>query len=85
MEMISKIMYSLKQGLKGVFSNKTMSFISVVSITSVLAILGIVSCIVLNINSFMEKTKDEVNEIRVSLDSNLTKDKSLYVKEELES
>ena len=38
----------------------------------------------LNINSFMEKTKDEVNEIRVSLDSNLTKDKSLYVKEELE-
>ena len=84
MEMISKIMYSLKQGLKGVFSNKTMSFISVVSITSVLAILGIVSCIVLNINSFMEKTKDEVNEIRVSLDSNLTKDKSLYVKEELE-
>ena len=83
MEMISKIMYSLKQGLKGVFSNKTMRFISVVYITSVLAILGIVSCIVLNINSFMEKTKDEVNEIRVSLDSNLTKDKSLYVKEEL--
>ena len=84
MRIISKIMYSLKQGFKGVFSNKTVSFISVVSITSVLAILGIVSCIVLNINSFMEKTKDEVNEIRVSLDSNLTKDKSLYVKEELE-
>ena len=69
MKIMSKITYSLKQGLKGVFSNKTMSFISVVSVTSVLAILGIVLCIVLNINSFMEKTQNEVNEIRVSLDS----------------
>ena len=53
MEMISKIMYSLKQGLKGVFSNKTMSFISVVYIISVWAILGSVVCIVRNINSLM--------------------------------
>ena len=59
MKIISKIGYSLKQGLKGVFSNKTMSFISVVSVTSVLAILGIVICIVLNINSFMNKTQEQ--------------------------
>lgn len=84
MKIISKVTYSLKQGLKGVFSNKTMSLISVVSVTSVLAILGIVLCIVLNINSFMEKTQNEVNEIRVSLDSKISKDNRIKVKEELE-
>ena len=61
-----------------------MSFISVVSVTSVLAILGIVLCIVLNINSFMEKTQNEVNEIRVALDSNLSEDDTIYIKEQLE-
>ena len=84
MKIISKITYSLKQGLKGVFSNKTMSFISVVSVTSVLAILGIVLCIVLNINSFMEKTQNEVNEIRVALNSNLSEEDTIYIKEQLE-
>lgn len=84
MKIISKITYSLKQGLKGVFSNKTMSLISVVSVTSVLAILGIVLCIVLNINSFMEQTQNEVNEIRVALDPKLSEDNSLKVKTELE-
>lgn len=84
MKIISKITYSLKQGLKGVFSNKTMSLISVVSVTSVLAILGMVLCIVLNINSFMQKTQSEVNEIRVALDSKLSEDNRLKVKEELE-
>ena len=84
MKILSKITYSLKQGLKGVFSNKTMSFISVVSVTSVLTILGIVLCIVLNINSFMEKTQREVNEIRVALDSNLDKNDTLDIKDKLE-
>lgn len=84
MKIISKITYSLKQGLKGVFSNKTMSLISVVSVTSVLAILGIVLCIVLNINSFMEQTQNEVNEIRVALDAKLSEDNTLKVKAELE-
>lgn len=84
MKIISKIAYSLKQGLKGVFNNKTMSFISIVSVTSVLAILGIVLCIVLNINSSMEKTQNEVNEIRVALDSDLSKDDTLYIQEKLE-
>lgn len=84
MKILSKITYSLKQGLKGVFSNKTMSFISVVSVTSVLAILGIVLCMVLNINSFMEKTQNEVNEIRVALDSKLSEDNTISIKERLE-
>lgn len=85
MKIVSKITYSLKQGLKGIFSNKTMSFISIVSVTSVLVILGIVLCIVLNINSFMHKTQNEVNEIRVALDSSLSRDDTLYIKKELEN
>ena len=84
MKIISNITYTLKQGLKGIFSNKTMSFISVISVTSVLAILGIVLCIVLNINSFMETTQNEVNEIRVALDSSLSDNDSLYIKEKLD-
>ena len=50
MKLISKISYSIRQGLKGIFSNKTMSAISIVSVTSVLVILGRVLWIVLNIN-----------------------------------
>lgn len=83
MKVITKIIYSLKQGLKGVFSNKTMSFISIISVTSVLSILGIVLSIVLNINAFIDKTQNEVNEIRVSLDSSLNEEDTLYVEEEL--
>lgn len=83
MKIISKISYSLKQGLKGIFSNKTMSAISIVSVTSVLAILGIVLCIVLNINSFIETAKDEVNEIRVSVNSELKEDKLKNIETEL--
>ena len=83
MKIISKISYSLKQGLKGVFSNKTMSAISIVSVTSVLAILGIVLCIVLNINSFIEIAKDEVNELRVSVNVELKDDELNNIEKEL--
>ena len=85
MKMISKITYSIRQGFKGIFSNKTMSFISVISVTLVLAILGIVLSIVLNINSFMETTKNEVNEIRVAIDDNLSTEDSSFIKSNLES
>lgn len=71
MKIISNFLYSLKQGFKGIFSNKTMSVISVISVSSALIILGIVISIVLNINKFIEITKDDINEIRVSIDNNL--------------
>ena len=71
MKIISNFLYSLKQGFKGIFSNKTMSVISVISVSSALIILGIVISIVLNINKFIEITKDDINEIRVSINNNL--------------
>ncbi|MEG0050656.1 MAG: permease-like cell division protein FtsX [Terrisporobacter sp.] len=85
MKVISKVFYSIKQGFKGIFSNKTMSIISIVSVTSVLAILGIVLSIVLNINSFMMQAQDEVNEIRVSLESGLNKDEIVIIENKLKS
>ncbi|MEG0180895.1 MAG: permease-like cell division protein FtsX [Peptostreptococcaceae bacterium] len=71
MKLISSILYNIKQGLKGILSNKTMSFISIGSVSASLIILGIVISIVLNANQFIENTKDEVNEIRVTIPNNL--------------
>ena len=74
MKLVSKILYSLKQGIKGVFHNKAMSFISTISVTASLIILGIVLTIVLNINQFIKSTEDEINEMRVSIETDLDDD-----------
>lgn len=75
MKLISKSLYSIKQGIKGVFSTKMMSFLSVISVASSLIILGIVLTLVLNVNQFMNVTQDEINEIRVSIQPDLEKEK----------
>ncbi|MDK2562749.1 permease-like cell division protein FtsX [Romboutsia sedimentorum] len=80
MKLMSKFLYSLKQGIKGVFHNKTMSFISIISVTASLIILGIVLTIVLNINQFIKVTKDEINEVRVSVESNIEDDARIELK-----
>ena len=83
MKIISNISYNIKQGFKGIFSNKTMSFISIGSVSASLIILGIVISIVLNVNQFISSTKDEVNEIRAMVSSDLNKDEIQKVKEEI--
>ena len=83
MNLMSNFLYSVNQGIKGVFSNKTMSAISVISVSSALIILGIVISIVLNINQFIEVTKDEINEIRVSIDTNLNESQIQKFEEDL--
>ncbi len=80
MKLMSKFLYSLKQGIKGVFHNKTMSFISIISVTASLIILGIVLTIVLNINQFIKVTKDEINEVRVSVQANIEDDARIELK-----
>lgn len=83
MKIISNFLYSLKQGFKGIFNNKTMSAISIISVSSSLIILGIVLSIVLNINHFMKVTKDEINEIRVSISSEVDENKKIDFEEKL--
>ena len=55
MNLMSNFLYSVNQGIKGVFKNKTMSFISIISVTASLIILGIITSIVLNTNQFILK------------------------------
>lgn len=74
MRHISKILYSIKQGIRGVFHKIGMSFVSVLSITSSLIILGVVITIVLNINNFIDTTSDEINEMNVTMESDLGSD-----------
>lgn len=80
MKLVSKFLYSLKQGIKGIFHNKTMSFISIISVTASLIILGIVLTIVLNINQFIRATKDEINEVRVSVEADIDDDTRIELK-----
>lgn len=74
MRHISKILYSIRQGIRGVFHRIGMSFISILSITSSLVILGVVLTIVLNINNFIDTTSDEINEMSVTMDNKIVKD-----------
>lgn len=71
MKVLSNFLYSVKQGIKGLLKNKTMSFISIISISASLIMLGIITSIVLNANEFIKTTKYEINEIRVSIKSNI--------------
>ncbi|WP_296647495.1 permease-like cell division protein FtsX [Romboutsia sp. 13368] len=73
MKLLSNFLYSVKQGIKGVFKNKTMSFISIISVSASLIILGIIISVVLNANQFIKATEYEINEIRVSIKDNLDK------------
>ena len=84
MKILSNFIYNLKQGLNGLIKNKTMSFVSVISVTSALIILGIILTIVLNINQFIEVTKDQVNEVQVSVEESLDKNQIESLKSDLE-
>lgn len=83
MKLVSKSMYSIKQGVKGIFSNKMMAILSIVSVASSLIILGIVLTLVLNVNQFMNITQDEINEIRVSVDGSLDKEQKNILKSQI--
>ena len=83
MKVLSSISYNMKQGFKGILSNKTMSFMSIGSVSASLIILGIVISVVLNVNQFISNTKDEVNEIRAIVNSDLSKEDKEKVKEEI--
>lgn len=84
MKLVSNVTYNIKQGLNGLLKNKTMSLVSTVSVTAALIILGIILTIVLNINEFIQVTKDQVNEIRVSVADNLEENQIKGLKDNLE-
>lgn len=83
MKILSNFLYSIRQGIKGVFKNKTMSFISIISVSASLIILGIITSIVLNANKFITETEYQINEIRVSIKDNLDKSSIENIKNDL--
>lgn len=83
MMILSNFLYSIRQGIKGVFKNKTMSFISIISVSASLIILGIITSIVLNANKFITETEYQINEIRVSIKDNLDKSSIENIKNDL--
>ena len=83
MKLVSSFLYNLKQGIKGILKNKTMSFISIISVTSSLIILGIVLTMVLNINQFIKVTEDEINEVKVAIKSDFDDSKKEAIKGEI--
>lgn len=85
MKALSSLNYNIKQGLNGLIKNKTMGLISIVSVTSALIILGVILTLVLNINQFIEVTKDQINEVKVSIVDNLQESDRLELKNKLES
>lgn len=84
MKLLSNFLYNLKQGINGIRKNKTMSLISTISVTAALIILGLILTIVININQFIEVTKDQINEIKVIVSENLDESQRNQVKEALE-
>ena len=83
MKILSNFLYSLKQGMKGVLKNKTMSFISIISVSASLIILGIIISIVFNASKFIKATEYQINEIRVSIKDNLDESSINSLKNEL--
>ncbi|WZL72154.1 permease-like cell division protein FtsX [Clostridiaceae bacterium 35-E11] len=69
------ISYMIRQGLKGLWRNRMMGFVSVASVASVLVILGIVFMIVLNIHSFAETAKGQFDSIQIYLQDDLEQSK----------
>ncbi len=70
----------IKQGLQGMWRNRSMGLASIGSIAAVLIILGIVLTMILNINHIVEETGNKLDELHVLLDYDIkeeTKEKVL--------
>ena len=83
--MLNNLIYSIKEGMKGLARNRSMSLASVASVASSLFVLGIMLCIVLNINFISEQTKEQFNSVQVFLVDDLSQDDILSVKSKIES
>lgn len=84
-QMLNNFIYSMKEGAKGLFRNRSMSLASIASVTSSLFVLGLMLCLVLNINNISEQTKDQFNSIQVFLSDDLSGDEIKNFKNQLAS
>ncbi|SHI70396.1 cell division protein FtsX [Geosporobacter subterraneus DSM 17957] len=72
---IRTVSYMIRQGFKGLWRNRMMTFASIGSVASALIILGIVFMIILNINSLAETAKGQFDSIQLYLKDDLDQKK----------
>ena len=68
---IRTVSYMIRQGIKGLWRNRMMTFASIGSVASALIILGIVFMIILNINNLAETAKGQFDSIQMYLKDDL--------------
>ncbi len=68
---IRTVSYMMRQGVKGLWRNRMMTFASIGSVASALIILGIVFMIILNINNLAETAKGQFDSIQMYLKDDL--------------
>jgi cell division transport system permease protein len=75
--------YMIKQGLKGLWRNRLMGFVSAFSITCVLVILGIVFMIILNVNNLAESAKSQFDSIQLYLKDGMNQSQIVQIGDEI--
>lgn len=73
----------VKQGIQGMWRNRSMGLASISSIAAVLIILGIVLTMVLNINHLVEETSSKFDELQVFLEYDIKEEEKAKVDESL--
>lgn len=79
------MMYYLKEGIKNVFRDRSLSIASISSVTASLFVLGLVLCIVLNINNITSHIKDTFNEMQIYITEETSQEDMDAIRSYLES
>lgn len=82
---MNRLDYYIKEAFKSIFKNKNTSFATIFSMMIALLILGITLCIVLNINNFTLKVKQEVSGMQIFMKNTINEEELEDFKKVLEA
>ena len=83
--MLKSLGYSIRQGFRQIFRNRTMSIASCFSITAMLLILGIFFILLINVNMVAETVKGDYDTIEVFMLDKTEKEDTLAIMDELQT
>ncbi|OPJ55233.1 permease-like cell division protein FtsX [Alkalithermobacter paradoxus] len=83
MRMMNSMIYNIKEGVRGILKNGTMSIASIGSVAASLFILGIVLSIVLNINNIMLLAQQQFDKVQVFLHEDINEKDILAMRESI--
>lgn len=82
--MLKSLGYSIKQGFRQIFRNRTMSLASCFSITAMLLIVGIFFILMINVNMMAETVRADYDTIEVFMLDETSKEDTYTIMEDLE-